>query len=130
MKKFPTHLHKFFLLVSFLLVSPTLFAVTEEEYIWAYVFLMPLYFILILQSLLIVIALIMKQFQSKKLFLTSTYIGSIVTTLGIAVVIYFQSLIHLGWHLLYFIALAIVVLVFPTIQYKLLNKDESSSPSK
>jgi hypothetical protein len=125
MKKFQTHLHKFFLLVSGLLVSPPLFAVTEAEAIWSYVFLIPLYFILILQSLLIVLALIMKQFKQKKLLLTSTYIGSIVIVLGLAVAIYFQSLINLGLHLLYFAALTIVVLVLPTIQYKLLKKDES-----
>jgi hypothetical protein len=126
MKKFQTHLHKFFLLLSGLLVSPTLLAVTEAEAIWSYVFLMPLYFILILQSLLIVLALIMKQFKQKKLYLLNTYIGSIVIILGLAVAIYFQSLINLGMHLLYFIALAIIVLVLPTIQHKLLNKDESS----
>jgi len=125
MKKFQTPLHKLFLLVSGLFFSPALFAVTEAESIWAYVFLMPLYFILILQSLLIVFALIMKQFESKKLLLTSTYIGSVVIVIGIAVTLYFQSLISVGLHLLYFLGLAIVVFVFPTIQYKLLNKSKN-----
>jgi hypothetical protein len=126
MKKFPTQLHKLFLLTSCLLVSPTLFAITDEEAIWSYVFLIPVYFVLILQSLLVLLALIMKQFNSRKLLITSLSIGSVIITVGLAIAFYFESIIQLGWHLLYFIALAIVTLVFPTIQYKLLNKDEIS----
>jgi hypothetical protein len=127
MKKSQTQRLNFFLLLSCLLVSPALFAVTEAEAIWSYVFLMPLYFILILQSLLIFLALIMKQFESKNLLLINSRIGGSVLVLGIAVAIYFQSLINIGLHLLYFISLAIVVLVFPAIQYKLLNKSKNSS---
>ena len=127
MKKFQTHRLNLFLLLSCLFVSPALFAVTEAEAIWSYVFLMPLYFILILQSLLIFLALIMKQFKSRNLFLLSTRIGSVVIVLSFVVVIYFQSLINLGLNLLYIILLAIVVLLFPTIQYKLLNKSKNSS---
>ncbi len=126
MKKPQIRLHKYFLLLSCLLVSPTLFAVTEAEAIWSYVFLMPLYFILILQSLLIFLALIMKQFESKKLLLISSRIGGVVIVLGLAVALYFQSLINIGLHLLCLIVLVIVVLVFPTIQYKLLNKPSNS----
>jgi hypothetical protein len=127
MKKFQTHLHKLILLLSCLIVSPTLFAVTEVEAIWSYVFLIPLYIILILQSLLIVIALIMKQFKEKKLLIINNNIGGVVIIIGIVLAIFFQSLINLGTHLLYFISLAIVVLVLPTIQYKLLNKSGNSS---
>lgn len=64
----------------------------------------------------------MKQFNSKKLLFTSTGIGSVMLTIGIAVAFYFESLIKLDWHLLYFLLLAIVVLILPSIQYKILNK--------
>jgi cell shape-determining protein MreC len=127
MKKFQIRLHKILLLLSCLFVSPALFAVTEAEAIWSYVFLMPLYFILILQSILILIALTMKQFKEKKLLTINNGIGSVVAVLGIAVTIFFHSLINVGLHVLYFIVLAIIVLALPTIQYKLLNKSKNSA---
>lgn len=127
MKKFQIPLHKILVILSCLLVSPALFAVTEEEAIWSYVFLIPIYFILILQSLLILLALIMKQFESKKLLITSSSIGGVVIVLGIALAVNFESLIQLGTHLLYFLLLSIVVLILPTIQYKVLNKAKTFS---
>ena len=125
MKKFQTRLRKSVLPLSCLLVSPTLFAASVEEEIWSYVFLIPIYFVLILQSLLVFFALVMKQFKSKKLLLTSVGIGSVMITIGIAVAFYFESIIKLNEHLLYYFSLGFVVLILPLIQYKIFNKPEN-----
>ena len=124
MRKSQTHLLKFVLTLSCILVSPTLFAVSDEEEIWSFVFLIPIYFILILQSLLVLLALIMKQFKSKKLLLTTSGIASVVITIGIIVAFYFEAMIKLGSHLLYYFLIGIIVIVLPIVQFKLLSKSE------
>jgi uncharacterized membrane protein len=125
MKNFQTPLLKFTLLLSGLFVSSSLFAASTQEEIWSYVFLIPIYFVLILQSLLVLLALTMKQFKSKKLLLTTAGIGSTMITLGIATAYYFVPIDKLGTHLLYYFLLGLVVLILPLIQYKLLNKSEN-----
>ncbi len=124
MKKYQTHLLKFVLILSCIFASPTLFAISDEEKIWAYVFLIPVYFILILQSLLVLFALLMKQFKSKKLLLTSSAVAGTVLTIGIATAFYFEAFIKLGSHLLYYFLIGMIVIVLPIVQFKLLSKSE------
>ena len=53
MKKFQTHLHKFFLLLSTSLLTSSVFASAESENIWLYITLIPVYLVLILQMLIV-----------------------------------------------------------------------------
>jgi hypothetical protein len=122
MKKFRTHLLNILLILSCISVSPELFAMSDEKEIWSFVFLIPIYFILILQSLLVLLALIMKQFKSKKLLLTTSSIASIVITIGIIVAFYFEPIIKLTSHLLYYFLIGIIVIALPIVQFKLLSK--------
>ena len=124
MKKFQTHHLNFFLILS--LISSSVFASSETENIWLYVFLIPVYFVLALQCLLVLLALLMKHFKTKQSVLLSVIIAGIFMLLGLGFTYYYEPLEKLWTLLLYFSLLGIVVFILPFIQFKLLNKSKNS----
>jgi uncharacterized membrane protein len=108
------------------LISPVVFAAETDE-IWLYVFLIPIYFILALQSLLVLFMLLMKQFNSKNSILVTMIPAGLLMVTGILITFYFQTINELWDLLLLYIVFGLFVFVLPFIQYKVLNKSHENS---
>ncbi len=108
------------------LVSPTAFA-SESEEIWLYVFLIPVYFVLALQSLLGLFMVAMKQFNSRKSILVTIIPASLLMIIGIFITLYFQSSNELWGLLSIYLVFALFIFVLPPIQYVILNKPNENS---
>lgn len=126
MKKFQTHLHKLFLLLSTSLITGTVFASAESENIWLYITLIPVYLVLILQTLIVLLASVMKQFKTKQPVLISVSVAAISMIIGIVATAYYETLENLWLLLKYFIPIAAIVFILPIVQFKLLNNSENS----
>ena len=126
MKKFQTLLLNIYITLSSGLVSPAAFASDAEE-IWLYVFLIPVYFVLALQSLLGLFMLAMKQFNSRKSILVTMIPASLLMIIGILITLYFQSINELPGLLLIYLLFALFIFVLPSIQYIILNKSSKNS---
>lgn len=126
MKKYPTLRPSLFLILGGLLISPTLFAATATEEIWTYVFLIPIYFVLILQCLLVLFALLMKHFKTKQSLLITSLFASVIMLLGAGITLYFEPLDKLWTLLLHYALMAIVVFVLPVVQFKLLSQSKNA----
>jgi predicted neutral ceramidase superfamily lipid hydrolase len=123
MKKSQTLHLKFFLFLSCLLISPALFAESNDvEGIWLYVILIPIYFVLALQCLLVLLALLMKHFKTKQSVFLSIIIASVVMLIGISVTYYHESMDKLLTLLLHFSLISIFVFLLPFIQYQFLKR--------
>jgi len=123
MKKFQIHHLKLFLILSF--ISSTVLASSETENIWLYVFLIPVYFVLAAQALLVLLAMLMKHFKTKQLVLISIIAAIIFMSLGLGVTYYHESTEKLLEVLLHFSLIGVIVFFLPVIQYKLLSQSES-----
>tara|TARA_R110000782_G_scaffold65058_20_gene132524 strand:- start:1000 stop:1410 length:411 start_codon:yes stop_codon:yes gene_type:complete len=121
MKKSQTLLLNFHITLSCGLISPLAFA-SEAEGIWLYVFLIPVYFVLALQSLLGLFMLAMKQFNSRKSILVMIIPAILLMITGILITLYFQSLNELWGLLSIYFVFALFIFVLPPIQYRILNK--------
>ena len=126
MKKFQTLLLKLYLSLCTGLISPAAFA-SESEEIWLYVYLIPVYFVLALQSLLGLFMLAMKQFNSRKSILVTMIPASLLMIIGILITLYFQSLNELWGLLSIYLVFALFIFVLPPIQYVILNKPSNNS---
>ncbi len=124
MKKFQIHHLNIFLILS--LISTSVFASAESENIWLYVFLIPVYFVLGLQALLVILATVMKQFKTKQLVLMSVIIAALLMFLGLGLTYYHDTIEKLQEVLLHFSIIGMIVFIFPIIQFKLLRKSENS----
>jgi len=102
-------------------ISSTVFASTEAENIWLYVFLIPVYFVLAAQALLVLLAMLMKNFKTKQLVFMSIIAAIIFMTLGLGVTYYHETTEKLLEVLLHFSVIGIIVFILPVIQYKLLS---------
>ena len=91
MKKSQILLLSFNISLSSGLISPAALA-SDSDAIWLYVYLIPVYFILALQSLLGLFMLAMKQFNSRKSILITMIPASLLMLIGILIMLYFQSL--------------------------------------
>ena len=129
MKKPQTLLHNFYITLSCGLISPAVFA-SETEAIWLYVFLIPVYFVLALQSLLGLFMLAMKQFNSRKSLLVTTIPASLLMIIGILITLYFQSFNELWGLLSIYLVFGLFIFVLPPIQYVILNKPSEHSEEK
>tara|TARA_R110002072_G_scaffold74374_1_gene176197 strand:+ start:304 stop:714 length:411 start_codon:yes stop_codon:yes gene_type:complete len=121
MKKSQTLLLNFYLALSCVLLSPSAFA-SETEEIWLYVFLIPVYFVLALQSLLGLFMLAMKQFNSRKSILVLIIPAVLLMIIGILITLYFQSPNELWGLLSIYLVFTPFIFVLPPIQYRILNK--------
>jgi len=121
MKKSQTLLLNIVISLSVALISPTVFA-SEAEEIWLYVFLIPVYFVLALQSLLVLFMLVMKQFNSMKSILVTMIPASLLMIIGILITLYFQSANEVWELLLLYLLFGLFIFVLPPIQYGILNK--------
>lgn len=126
MKKSQILLHNFYISLSCGLISPAAFA-SETEEIWLYVFLIPVYFVLALQSLLGLFMLAMKQFNSRKSILVTMIPASLLMIIGILITLYFQSLNELWGLLSIYLIFGLFIFVLPPIQYVILNKPSENS---
>ena len=99
----------------------------ETETIWLFVFLIPIYFVLIAVSLLVLFALLMKHFKTQKTVLLPAIIAGIFMILGIGITYYFEPVEKLWPLFLHFSLIGIVVFILPNIQYKLLDKPNNST---
>ncbi|MFT5395026.1 MAG: hypothetical protein ACI85N_000205 [Gammaproteobacteria bacterium] len=108
------------------LTSPMAFA-SETEEIWLYVFLIPVYFVLALQSLLGLFMLAMKQFNSRKSILVTMIPASLLMIIGILITLYFQSINELWGLLSIYLLFGLFIFVLPPIQYVVLNKASKNS---
>lgn len=122
MKKSQILLLNIYITLSCGLTSPTAFA-SESEEIWLYVFLIPVYFVLALQSLLGLFMLAMKQFNSRKSILVTMIPASLLMIIGILITLYFQSINELWGLLSIYLLFGLFIFVLPPIQYVVLNKD-------
>jgi uncharacterized membrane protein len=120
MKNIQTLLLKL-ILVSGLLAPAICFA-SEKDEIWSYVFLIPVYFILAAQSLIVILALLMKQFNKKQNVVLSASVAGIFMSLGLGLTLYLQSADKLWTLLQFFAVIGAIVFVSPVIQFTLLNK--------
>ena len=128
MKKFRTLHLKTYLLLNCLLISPALLAASiEEEQIWLYVILIPVYFVLVLQCLLVLFALLMKHFKTKQSVLLSMVIAGLVMLIGIFVTYYHEPVAKLWTLLLHFSLISVFVFILPFIQYHYLSKTKAST---
>ena len=121
MKKSQTLLLSFNISLSSGLISSTALA-SDSEAIWLYVYLIPVYFILTLQSLLGLFMLAMKQFNSRKSILITMIPASLLMLIGILIMLYFQSLNELWGLLSIYLIFGLFIFVLPSIQYVILNK--------
>ncbi len=126
MKKSPILLHNFYISLICGLISPAAFA-SEAEEIWLYVFLIPVYFVLALQSLLGLFMLIMKQFNSRKSLLVSMIPAFLLMIVGVLITFYFQSINEIRDLLLIYLLFSLFIFVFPSIQYVVLNKSSKKT---
>jgi hypothetical protein len=121
MKKSQTLLLSFNISLSSGLISSTALA-SDSEAIWLYVYLIPVYFILTLQSLLGLFMLAMKQFNSRKSILITMIPASLLMLIGILIMLYFQSLNELWGLLSIYLIFGLFIFVLPSSQYLILNK--------
>ncbi len=121
MKKSQTLLLSFNISLSSGLISSTALA-SDSEAIWLYVYLIPVYFILALQSLLGLFMLAMKQFNSRKSILITMIPASLLMLIGILIMLYFQSLNELWGLLSIYLIFGLFIFVLPSSQYLILNK--------
>jgi hypothetical protein len=126
MKKFQILLLNFYISLSCGLISPAVFAAESEE-IWLYVFSIPIYFILALQSLLALFMSLMKQFDSKKSLLVTMIPACLLMVIGIIITLYFQSINELRDLLLIYLFFGLFIFVLPPIQYAILNRPSKNS---
>ena len=126
MKKPQTLLLNLYITLSCGLISPAAFA-SEAEGIWLYVFLIPVYFVLALQSLLGLFMLAMKQFNSRKSILVTMSPASLLMIIGILITLYFQSVNELWGLLSIYLLFGLFIFVLPSIQYVILNKSSENS---
>jgi hypothetical protein len=103
------------------LISPAALA-SDSDAIWLYVYLIPVYFILALQSLLGLFMLAMKQFNSRKSILITMIPASLLMLIGILIMLYFQSLNELWGLLSIYLIFGLFIFVLPSSQYLILNK--------
>ena len=121
MKKFQTLLLSINISLSSSLISSTAVA-SDSEAIWLYVYLIPVYFMLALQSLLGLFMLAMKQFNSRKSILITMIPASLLMLIGILIMLYFQPSNELGRLLSIYLIFGLFIFVLPSIQYVILNK--------
>ena len=121
MKKSQTLLLSFNISLSSGLISSTALA-SDSEAIWLYVYLIPVYFMLALQSLLGLFMLAMKQFNSRKSILITMIPASLLMLIGILIMLYFQPSNELGRLLSIYLIFGLFIFVLPSIQYVILNK--------
>ena len=121
MKKSQTLLLSFNISLSSGLISPAALA-SDSDAIWLYVYLIPVYFILTLQSLLGLFMLAMKQFNSRKSILITMIPASLLMLIGILIMLYFQSLNELWGLLSIYLIFGLFIFVLPSSQYLILNK--------
>lgn len=121
MKKSQTLLLSFNISLSSGLISPAALA-SDSDAIWLYVYLIPVYFILALQSLLGLFMLAMKQFNSRKSILITMIPASLLMLIGILIMLYFQSLNELWGLLSIYLIFGLFIFVLPSSQYLILNK--------
>jgi len=121
MKKFQILLLSINISLSFSLISSAAVA-SDSEAIWLYVYLIPVYFMLALQSLLGLFMLAMKQFNSRKSILITMTPASLLMLIGILIMLYFQSLNELWRLLTIYLIFGFFIFVLPSIQYVILNK--------
>ncbi len=126
MKKFQILLLDFNITLSCCAISPSVFA-SETEAIWLYVFLIPVYFVLTLQSLLSLFMLAMRQFNSRKSILVTIIPASLLMVIGILISFYFQSANELWGLLPIYLLFGLLIFVLPPIQYIILNKPSENS---
>ena len=126
MKKFQILLLNYYISLSCALISPAAFA-SEAEEIWLYVFSLPIYFILALQSLLGLFMLAMKQFNSRKSILVTIIPASLLMITGILITLYFQSVNELWGLLSIYLLFGLFIFVLPSTQYVILNKSSKNS---
>ncbi len=126
MKKFQILLLNYYISLSCGLISPAAFA-SEAEEIWLYVFSLPIYFILALQSLLGLFMLAMKQFNSRKSILVTIIPASLLMITGILITLYFQSVNELWGLLSIYLLFGLFIFVLPSTQYVILNKSSKNS---
>ena len=110
-----------FLTLILILVSPSVLA-SETEDIWLYVFLIPIYFVLIALCLLVLFALLMKHFKTKKTVFLPFVMAGIFMLLGLGITYYLEPVEKLWPLLLHFSLIGIIVFTLPFIQYTLLKK--------
>lgn len=119
------------LLLKFILISGSLTPVfsfaSEKDEIWSYVFLIPIYFILAAQALLVLLAMLMKQFKKKQHVLLSISIAAIMMLIGLGISFYLQPLDKLWSLFQYYGIIGIIVFALPVIQFTVLQKAESDS---
>jgi|TARA_B110000238_G_C16054364_1_gene407545 hypothetical protein len=121
MKKSQILLLSFNISLSSGLISPAALA-SDSDAIWLYVYLIPVYFILALQSLLGLFMLAMKQFNSRKSILITMIPASLLMLIGILIMLYFQSLNELWGLLSIYLIFGLFIFVLPSSQYLILNK--------
>ena len=121
MKKSQTLLLSFNISLSSGLISSSALA-SDSEAIWLYVYLIPVYFILALQSLLGLFMLAMKQFNSRKSILITMIPASLLMLIGILIMLYLQSLNELWGLLSIYLIFGLFIFVLPSSQYLILNK--------
>jgi hypothetical protein len=121
MKKSQILLLSFNISLSSGLISPAALA-SDSDAIWLYVYLIPVYFILALQSLLGLFMLAMKQFNSRKSILITMIPASLLMLIGILIMLYFQSLNELWGLLSIYLIFGLFIFVLQSSQYLILNK--------
>ena len=121
MKKSQILLLSFNISLSSGLISPAALA-SDSDAIWLYVYLIPVYFILALQSLLGLFMLAMKQFNSRKSILITMIPASLLMLIGILIMLYFQPSNELGRLLSIYLIFGLFIFVLPSSQYLILNK--------
>ncbi len=127
MQKFQTRHLKLFSILTASLIPVSVFASAESENIWLYITLIPVYLVLILQTLIVSLASVMKQFKAKQPVQISVVVAVISMVIGLIATCYYETLENVWFLLKYFIPIGAIVIVLPIVQYKLLNKLENSA---
>lgn len=109
------------------LIPASVFASAESENIWLYITLIPVYLVLILQTLIVSLALVMKQFNAKQPVQLTVVVAVISMIIGLIATCYYETLENVWFLLKYFIPIGAIVIVLPAVQFKLMNKPENSS---
>ncbi|MBL1142824.1 MAG: hypothetical protein D8M62_12335 [Proteobacteria bacterium] len=127
MKKYQILLPNIFLILTTSSIPIFAFASAESENIWLYITLIPVYLILILQTLIVLLASLMKQFKMKKPVLISVIVASIAMLIGTVATCIYETLENTWLLLKYFIPIGAIVFILPVVQFKLLNKAEKNA---
>ena len=112
--------------ISFI-IFPSVALAAETEEIWFYVFLIPIYFVLATITLLVIFALLMKNFKTRKAATLPAIAAALVMVIGIGVTYYLEPVEKLWPLLLHFSLMGAIVFILPFVQYMLLKKSLNNS---